>query len=584
MAETHPIGSNTQALWFTSIVGTTALTIVITIVSLSYGFHQIFPLLYLFPVILVAYRYPRFGTLFSLFLGSIYLGLVFFFGLSDLIEISISTAWFYVVVSVGVVMSSLSRGMRREEGKYRSIFNSSQTGLLVVDSKKMKIKEANPTAAKILGYKQDELKGAFMPDIWPDGGDIDRFLGRMNELFNHYDAEVRLRDKRGSIHHVLLSASVLEEDLVVCSFIDITERRAIEEKLFESELKFRNIVEKSLSGVYMIQDGRYIYANPTFAGMHGLTVQSLMKNHAPKDLVFEGDRGKFAEMERHYQRMDLGPFHYEMRHRRADGEVIYIEAFESIAEYRGRPAIMGTAIDITEKRRNRDALKSANEKLHLMSELTRHDLLNQITAAMGFVALALEESEKVEAREFLERANMVMKRMHKLLAFTSDYQNLGVQAPVWMDVYQAFMNAASAFSSPLLTYSVSVGELQLYADPLLEKVFYNLIENSISHGGNVKRIELRYEDSASGLTLVYSDDGEGISAERKEEIFRRSTSSQSGYGLFLCRQILSLTQMSMVETGEYGRGARFEIFVPKGNYRFMEPRQSAERTALGAGS
>ncbi|MDH7594425.1 MAG: PAS domain-containing sensor histidine kinase [Methanomicrobiales archaeon] len=574
-----------RLLWLLLTAASTSITVVITIISLSMGIHEIFPFLYLFPVIMVAYRYPEHGVEFSLFLGSLYIALVYLFGLSDIVFLSIGTAWFYVVVSVGVVMSSLSQGMRREEGRYKSIFNSSQAGIFVLDKGAMKVLEVNGMCARTLGYKPRELAGTPLSTIWPDQEQSANLLGRINTLFCLVDTDVKLRDRHGSIREVLLSASPVDEKRIVCSFIDITERKAIEEALFDSEIKFRNIVEKSLAGVYMIQDDRFVYVNPTFARIHGHTVSSLMSTIHPRDLVFDMDQERMAELERQYRVEGLGPFHYEVRHIRADGEVISVEVRESIVEYHGKPAIMGTALDVTETRKNRNALKSANEKLNLLSSITRHDLLNQITAVMGFVDLATEDGDHEQVHSYLGKASSVIQRMYKLLQFTRDYQNLGLHTPEWMDVQQTFTRAASMLSVPDLTIVVLTGNLQLYADPLLEKVFYNLIENSIRHGGHVTRIELRYEEIPDGLLLVYSDDGMGVTPENKDAIFKRAYGSNHGYGLFLCQQILTLTDMRIVENGEQGRGARFEISIPKGNFRFAEIgiEHRAPKTVLEAG-
>lgn len=572
-------------LWLLLTAASTSITVIITIISLSRGIHEIFPFLYLFPVILVAYRYPERGVEFSLFLGSLYIALVYLFGLSDIVFLSIGTAWFYVVVSVGVVMSSLSQGLRREEGRYKSIFNSSQAGIFVLEKETMKILEVNGMCARTLGYRTRELAGTPLSTIWPDKEQSSSLLGRINTLFCLVDTDVKFRDRHGSMREVLLSASPIDEKRIVCSFIDITERKAIEEALLDSEIKFRNIVEKSLAGVYMIQDGRFVYVNPTFARIHGHTVSSLINDLHPGDLVYELDRGRIAEIEKQYGMEGGGPFHYEVRHTRADGEVIYVEVRESIVEYHGKPAIMGTALDVTETRKNRNALKSANEKLNLLSSITRHDLLNQITAVMGFVDLASEDGDHGQVQSYLGKASSVIQRMYKLLQFTRDYQNLGMQAPAWMDVQSTFTKVSSMFAVPELTTAVLTGSLQLYADPLLEKVFYNLIENSLRHGGHVTRIELRYEEMADGILLVYTDDGVGVPSEDKDTIFRRAYGSDHGYGLFLCQQILMLTDMGIVENGEPGRGARFEISVPKGNFRFadMGIGHRVTRTVLEAG-
>ncbi len=110
--------------------------------------------------------------------------------------------------------------------------------------------------------------------------------------------------------------------------------------------------------------------------------------------------------------------------------------------------------------------------------------------------------------------------------------------------------------------------MRYYADPLLEKVFYNLVENSIRHGEGVTKITIRSVETPEGLTLILEDNGTGVPGPEKEKIFRRESYKNTGFGLFLGREILAITNLSISETGIPGEGARFEIFAPRGAYRF----------------
>jgi signal transduction histidine kinase len=110
---------------------------------------------------------------------------------------------------------------------------------------------------------------------------------------------------------------------------------------------------------------------------------------------------------------------------------------------------------------------------------------------------------------------------------------------------------------------------EVYADPLFGKVFYNLIDNALRYGGaEMKIIRVSSQESERGLTITCEDDGVGISAEDKKLLFTRGFGKNTGLGLFLSREILAITGISITENGTPGKGARFEITVPKGAYRF----------------
>ena len=108
----------------------------------------------------------------------------------------------------------------------------------------------------------------------------------------------------------------------------------------------------------------------------------------------------------------------------------------------------------------------------------------------------------------------------------------------------------------------------MYSDPLLEKIFSNLIDNAVKHGKTTTRIRFSCEETPDGLILVCEDDGVGIFPDIKDGLFDRSVGENIHFGLFFVRECLLLSGMTIAETGEPGKGARFEITVPKGAYRF----------------
>jgi signal transduction histidine kinase len=116
---------------------------------------------------------------------------------------------------------------------------------------------------------------------------------------------------------------------------------------------------------------------------------------------------------------------------------------------------------------------------------------------------------------------------------------------------------------------MEIADIELYADTLLSRVFYNLMINSLHHGGHqLTKIRLYTRISAESLILVYEDNGTGIPLHKKEKIFEFGYGKGAGLGLFLIREILGNTGITITETGEPGKGARFEILIPKGKFRF----------------
>jgi PAS domain S-box-containing protein len=228
--------------------------------------------------------------------------------------------------------------------------------------------------------------------------------------------------------------------------------------------------------------------------------------------------------------------------------------------------------DITEIYRYQKALKQANKKINLMSTITRHDILNQVNVLSGYTELIAETiplDVKNDPRivKYLKNLNKGIETIYNQIIFTKDYQELGVVSPIWQSISCIAKEAAFAFSGQGLKFSIEESTLEVYADPMFRKVFYNLFDNSKTHGEQVTEISVFSHTIGENVVIEVKDNGIGISPVMKEPIFEKSVGKNTGLGLFLVRCILSITGMNIKETGNEGEGARFEITVPPGNWR-----------------
>jgi len=235
----------------------------------------------------------------------------------------------------------------------------------------------------------------------------------------------------------------------------------------------------------------------------------------------------------------------------------------------GDKFIVGIIRDITKRKKTEKALQQALTKLNMLSSITRHDVLNQLTGLRAYIELVKESKEDSERLMFLQKSETAVDAIKEQLEFTRLYEDLGVQAPQWQDVGALFYSAAAQLPLKGIPTDVRVDGLFVYADPLIGKVFYNLIENTLRHGGSaLSFIALVAEETPDGLILRYKDNGVGVAKEDKGRLFTKGFGKHTGLGLFLTREILSITGITITENGEPGKGARFEMVVPKGAYRF----------------
>lgn len=228
--------------------------------------------------------------------------------------------------------------------------------------------------------------------------------------------------------------------------------------------------------------------------------------------------------------------------------------------------------DITERKQSERALSEVNRKLNLLSSITRHDILN----SLGGLLISLDSVPKTglppEIKVPLNRIEEFALLIKKQIEFTHDYQELGVKQATWQRLSDLFDEVCSQVDASHIRITYSVDDLWVYADPLLQKAIANLIDNALRYGGPaLKEIRSYYQFTGDFLIWIIEDDGVGIADTIKEKVFERGYGSNTGFGLFFVREILSITGITIKETGEQGRGAKFMIVVPAKTFHLGEP-------------
>jgi signal transduction histidine kinase len=214
------------------------------------------------------------------------------------------------------------------------------------------------------------------------------------------------------------------------------------------------------------------------------------------------------------------------------------------------------------------AYQIANKKLNILSSITRHDILNQLTALLGYLDISQDMCNDPELKEIIKKEQNVAEAIRKHIEFTRHYQDIGIRAPIWNNHNEIFQKIKSTFQNDSISLESTLTNIEIYADPLFPLICENLIDNSIRHGEHVRNILFSFEQTENELILIYQDDGVGVPDTDKEKIFERGFGKHTGMGLFLSQEILAITGLVMHETGVYGKGVRFEIQIPESSFRF----------------
>lgn len=220
-----------------------------------------------------------------------------------------------------------------------------------------------------------------------------------------------------------------------------------------------------------------------------------------------------------------------------------------------------------ELRTIQSALEQSRRKLNVLNSLTFQDIQNALFSLNGFLSLSLERIYDPTDRDYLEKAFEQMQKIDRSLTIAKKFQSLGIRPPKWQNVMEVFLYAVSHISLSELKRDINLDNLELFADPLLEDALSYIIENIPEHSVHADEYKIWYEQKNEHIILIIEDNGIGIEDDMKKRIFEREFNKARGIGLFLAGEILSVTSITLTETGSYQKGARFELDVPPGSWR-----------------
>ena len=406
---------------------------------------------------------------------------------------------------------------------------------------------------RIIGLGESSLRKSYYPELREKIAELEK---KNRELF---EANERLASN--------------EEELRQ-NYDELSRR---EQEIRSAKQYLEAIYERSPDMIFVhSMDGHIIDVNENVLVAYGVSREEVLAA-APSDM---SGRGYSNEMALGYLQAALktGKTEFEWGGKRKNGEEFPLEIrLRRIDHLRDdgtiEPRVLAIARDISEAKMAERALEQARKKLKLLNTVIFQDIQSTVFALSAYIQLSGSNRDATKVTAYLDKEALLISKIVSSLNFTKNYQDLGIHPPKWQNVGQVFLYAISHLDSLKIARRMEVEGLEIYADLLLEKVFFNLVENSFVHGQGVTEVSLTYRESVDGMTIVLTDNGVGIPDEQKSRIFEQGGGKNSGLGLFLVREILSITEITIQETGEAGKGVRFELLVPKGEYRFAEPAQ-----------
>jgi PAS domain S-box-containing protein len=325
----------------------------------------------------------------------------------------------------------------------------------------------------------------------------------------------------------------IDTDLLIRSIRYAIERFHIKEALAASEMKYRTLIEQANDAIFLVdlESGFFIDANRKAQDLVGRSRDEIHKMHysalfppeekeiysAIHNSLLSGDQGAVREGS-------------VMHH---TGMCIPMEISSSVIEVNNVRLILGIFRDISERKRAEQALMQAQRKLNILNSVTFEDIQNTVFTLTAFLEIQDDQGLDPLMKEYIEKEHALAIDLQKSIEFMKDYQNMGINTPQWHNVLQTFLFAISHLDISGLSRIITLDTLEIYSDPLLEKVLIILIDNVIRHGKTATEMVFRYNETGDGVTLIFEDNGIGVLDQEKEKIFERGYGKKKAFVSFM---------------------------------------------------
>ncbi|PKL60891.1 MAG: hypothetical protein CVV33_00355 [Methanomicrobiales archaeon HGW-Methanomicrobiales-4] len=431
----------------------------------------------------------------------------------------------------------------------------------------------NKALADMSGRPRGDLLGRRVkeaaPHLWTLCGDQIHGVLQAGDPILNFEVNGNIPSDPGGIRNWIMNFYPVrrrDEDLfgIGLLIIDNTSRKVVEQALIVSEERYRTLAESAEDAIFILgREEKLIYINSYGSHLLARNINDLIgrtisdSGSMVEDLIHsDGIRSVFSTGLK---------CSYDAEIRTSDWQR-WIEVLLIPMPGYNNPSgqVLGIGRDVTRRKYAESGLLNANRKLNLLSSITRHDIINQISLLFIYLdnLKAYTESDP-DGQHIYSQIQQSIHTIHQQIEFTREYQEIGVATPVWQNLHNMIQRSAQSLPINNIKIEESETDYEIYADSLFEKVVYNLIENAIRYGDKITIIRWIIDRSDRIITLIIEDDGIGIPVEDKEEIFSFGFGQHTGFGLFMVQEILSITNMTIRETGVPGEGARFEIIIPQ---------------------
>lgn len=356
----------------------------------------------------------------------------------------------------------------------------------------------------------------------------------------------------------------------------------------DPEVKYENLAEEAFVGVYIVQDGKFVYANPRMADIFGYTLDEFVNKLGPVDVIHPEDFPHIHEKSKKRLIGEIEREYYQFRGIKKGGEVIYVEVYGSRTQFSGKPAVTGVINDISERVKAEEALRLELQRKKDFINVASHELRTPLQTILGFLDLMLAFPDKYGLNEEAKRHQGLMiesaKREEKIVNRMLEYSILNVEGEDIRPEHRRFSpyNVVEVILNSKHLKSEAEFELDISRDLTIESdvdFFYNIMgefcSNAVQYSNPPRKIRISSHQDGDNVVFSVTDNGIGMNKEVLQAIFtpffigdgtRLSRKyGRLGLGLPIAKRMAVLLGGNITAESEGGKGSTFTLVLPKGS-------------------
>lgn len=461
--------------------------------------------------------------------------------------------------------------LRESEIRFRRVTEAAFEGVAVTEGGTLI--DVSGKLAELFGYQRSELIGKSVAELIAPKTRSETFAKILSGDCLPYESLCLRKD--GTIFPVEVCGknySSKGRKLCVTAIRDITKRKLAEKVLKESEEKYKTLTENSLTGIFIHQQGRFVFVNDKFAEMHGYRPDELLqKEHLL--LAHPDERNMMKEFALNRLEGKPVPEQYEVRRITKDGKTIWCEMMATVIQYRGKQAIMGNVIDITERKLAEVTIKKSEEQLRNLTtylqkvgEIERTNIAREIhdELGLGLTVLKMDLSwlrkrlpdEYIWLREKADTmSQLIDKTIHNVKKISTELRpglldDLGLGAAIeWQaEEFQkrTGIKCKTTIDPRDMTFDID-------RNTAIFRIFQETLTNVARHA-RATEVSVRLRQRDGQIELNVRDNGRGITEEE--------LTNPKSFGLIGIRERVKIFEGNHIMKGTPGKGTTVTVRIP----------------------